>query len=373
MKVLFTTNIPVPYRVDFFNELGKAVDLTVLFERSDAKTRNADWLKFDAKRFKPYFLNGIKFSDDLSIDLNVINFVRKNKFDIVIIGIDYSPTAMLIMMYLRLTKIPVIFTFDGGYKREEKYLKRSIKKYIYGLGKGFLSPSKECDNKLISYSVNESQIHRYPFTSLHENEVLNYLVTDDEKLSLRKKLGITEKFVILGVGRLVSCKRWNLLIECMEFLPNDCGLYIIGDNPKGSVYEKYLTGHEQDNRFHFINFKPKEELAEFYKAADLMVLPSKGEVWGLVTNEAMAKGLPVVISDTCGSCELIEDGINGFIFQTDNINSMAESILKVYHCTNRDIISNNNIKKMKDYTIEKMSKVCLENIRNIYNSIQSRY
>jgi len=44
MKILFTTNIPVPYRIDFFNELGKYVDLTVTFERVEAHTRNSKWL-----------------------------------------------------------------------------------------------------------------------------------------------------------------------------------------------------------------------------------------------------------------------------------------------------------------------------------------
>ncbi|WP_041077414.1 hypothetical protein [Thermotoga caldifontis] len=56
MKVLFLTNIPSPYRVDFFEELGKYVDLTVLFERLHAKDRERDWHKLAFKNFRADFL-----------------------------------------------------------------------------------------------------------------------------------------------------------------------------------------------------------------------------------------------------------------------------------------------------------------------------
>lgn len=60
MRVLFLTNIPSPYRIDFFNELGKLCELTVLFEREDATNREANWLKNEIQYFKGVFLSGKK-------------------------------------------------------------------------------------------------------------------------------------------------------------------------------------------------------------------------------------------------------------------------------------------------------------------------
>ena len=63
MKVLFITNVPSPYRVDFFNEIGKYVDLTVLFERNNAKSRNDEWMSNNFKNFK-YHIDSSSQSQD---------------------------------------------------------------------------------------------------------------------------------------------------------------------------------------------------------------------------------------------------------------------------------------------------------------------
>ena len=77
MKVLFITNVPSPYRVDFFEELGKSVDLTVVFERIYAKDREKIWHKLNFKNFKAYFLNGIKIGSDSSLSLKILNLLTK--------------------------------------------------------------------------------------------------------------------------------------------------------------------------------------------------------------------------------------------------------------------------------------------------------
>ena len=64
LKVLFLTNIPSPYRVDFFNELGKFCDLTVTFEGRTATDRNKKWKSDTFKEFKGYFLKGIRTGSD---------------------------------------------------------------------------------------------------------------------------------------------------------------------------------------------------------------------------------------------------------------------------------------------------------------------
>ena len=67
-----------------------------------------------------------------------------------------------------------------------------------------------------------------------------------------------------------------------------------------------------------MSFMTKKELADWYQAADLFVMPTREDVWGLVVNEAMAYGLPVISSDMCGAAsEMVKNGYNGYIFENE--------------------------------------------------------
>jgi glycosyltransferase involved in cell wall biosynthesis len=81
---------------------------------------------------------------------------------------------------------------------------------------------------------------------------------------------------------------------------------------------------------HFVGFKNQKELPRYFGAADVFVLPSGIEPWGLVINEAMNFGLPVICSDQVGcAADLVRPGENGYIFPVGNIQSLADRLLAV--------------------------------------------
>lgn len=181
LKVLFTTNIPVPYRIDFFNELGKLVDLTVVFERSSAKTRDSQWLNSKFVNFKGLFLKGISIGDDLAICPGIINVVRKSKFDRIIVGIYYSFTGILLTQYLRMMHIPFIMTGDGGQIQHESKLKFWIKRYLNSGAYKYLTTSDVSKKVLMRYGIKENIIFKYPFTSLNKEDIAEKSIPDTEK------------------------------------------------------------------------------------------------------------------------------------------------------------------------------------------------
>jgi len=78
----------------------------------------------------------------------------------------------------------------------------------------------------------------------------------------------------------------------------------------------------------FVGSLDLEALASEYARATCFVLPSRSEPWGLVVNEALSYGCPVVVSDNCGcSPELVHEGVTGFVFETDNIGDLEEKLL----------------------------------------------
>ena len=118
---------------------------------------------------------------------------------------------------------------------------------------------------------------------------------------------------------------------------------------------------------HFIDFLKKEELLNYYKVADIFVLPTRGNVWGLVINEAMACGLPIITTDKCvDGLELIKNNENGFLVPIEDEQLLAEKINVILNDMNlQRQMSINNLHKIKRYTIENMTERHYEVLNNM--------
>ena len=106
MKVLFITNIPSPYRVDFFNALGKQCDLTVIFERRASAERDASWRNYGVESFTPIVLRGMQWGADAAFCPGICKYLKKGWYDHVIVSDFTSPTGMLAISHMRRKKIP---------------------------------------------------------------------------------------------------------------------------------------------------------------------------------------------------------------------------------------------------------------------------
>jgi glycosyltransferase involved in cell wall biosynthesis len=195
-----------------------------------------------------------------------------------------------------------------------------------------------------------------------------------QKSEVRSRYGLPEHY-FLNLGRFVAKKNLAVLIRAYhQFLYANpltaTHLVMVGsgeENPKLRalcdelqlpVYDR--TKPESESRkpeianempgVHFYGFRQIEENPVFYALADAFILPSLWEEWGLVVNEAMASGLPVIVSKTAGCAEdLIREGVNGFTFDPSDVEELAQLMLKLStlnseHSTmmgdaSRDIIS----------------------------------
>ncbi len=104
-------------------------------------------------------------------------------------------------------------------------------------------------------------------------------------------------------------------------------MVFVGEGILRRDIEKYIKEKNLKN-IYFAGFKNQTELSKYYTMADILVLPSQeGETWGLVVNEAMCFGLPVIISDVvgCGS-DLVKEGINGYIFPVGDIDELSRRL-----------------------------------------------
>lgn len=361
MKVLFVTNYPSPYRVHFFNELGKLCNLTVVFEETPEQQihRDAKWFYTKYDNFTAVFLKNYPLGKSKNgmpprtISPSIIGEVKK-LYDIRIIGVYSTYSAILAILYMQKRKIPYWIETDGGMAKNGEGFQEKLKKKLISGAIKYFSPSSESDQYLMHYGADENAIIRYPFTSLFNKDILKEIVPKSEKISIRKKLEMTEGHIILSVGQFIHRKGFDILLEAVSEIQDDIGVYIIGGvAPK--EYIKLRTDLGLDEKVHFVDFKEKNELIEYYKAADLFVLPTREDIWGLVINEAMAYGLPIITTNKCvAGMELVKE--NGILVETENVSDLSKAIKKMLKC-DIDFNGEKSLEVIRKYTFENMAKI----------------
>ncbi|MBU3197728.1 glycosyltransferase family 4 protein [Clostridium estertheticum] len=355
MKILFFNNIPSPYRVEFFNELGKQQEVKVIFEAERATHISNNWYDNNViKNFQATFLKNGEM-EEKKINWKVLKYIKRKNQDVIVVTNYAYLTEMIALILLKLKGIIYYLEVDGGIIKKENQLKKWYKTFLISGAYRYISSSKQTDDYLIYYGAKKEKIYRYHFTSLKKNDILKEPVSVDEKRVIREKLGIKEEKVILSVGRFIDIKGFDILIKSYKNIDKNVGLYIIGGNPTNE-YISLIEKLKLDN-IYFVDFMSKKELEGYYKAADIFVLPTRGDVWGLVVNEAMACGLPIITTDKCiAGLELVEDYENGFIVPVEGVEQLAEKINIIL--SNRDLrakMSEKSLEKIRAYTIEKMA------------------
>ena len=371
LKVLFLTYAPSPYRVDFFNELGKLVDLTVCYEinkEEDKKKngRNDLWHVKTNNNYKETYLKYIRIYK-YSISYDVIKIIKKKCFDIIVIGGYNSLTAMITMEYLKKKKISFILSTDGGFpKTNENKIKYMVKRHFISMADYYLSTGKNANNYLTYYGAKEDNIFIYPFTSMGEKDVLKLPLSKLEKQKIKEKLKIDNKITFISVGRFMKIKGFDILIKSIKGL-NNAQFIIIGDKPNEEYLD--LIKKLKITNIKIIDFKQKKELMTYLKAADIFVLATRNDIWGLVINEALSNGLPVITTNKCGAgLDLVRDDYNGYLIEAENIKQLHDK-MKIFIDEPKKIdeMGINAIESIKNYTIENEAKTHYEIFNKILN------
>jgi glycosyltransferase involved in cell wall biosynthesis len=153
---------------------------------------------------------------------------------------------------------------------------------------------------------------------------------------------------MLSVLRLLPRKN---VLAVLDALPRalQWRWVVAGDGPQRPLVERRISELGLGTRVDLLGHVPYDELPDLYASADVYLQPSLSEPWGLAVNEAMASGLPVVVSTRCGCSEdLVRDGENGYVFDPadrESLHRVLDLMLASRHrwpemgLASRDIIS----------------------------------
>lgn len=331
MKIIIT-NIPAFYKIRLFNEINKYTKIKVVFIDSTEEGRNDDFVqgKID---FEYIMLTG-------NLIMKIIKacgiILRSDYKELILGSWDYALLWVL----------------------------------------AFISP-KEKNSLILESSCFESKTRGLIgiIKKLFLTRVSKIYAPGISNVKLANNLGFTGKTVItkgvgvfnygtqpkytpkrevrnfLFVGRLIPVKNLKFLIHFFNSQPS-LNLHIVGFGEQ----EKELKAISNSN-IYFYGAVNNSLISDFYRKMDVFILPSVSETWGLVVEEALNNGIPVVVSDRVGCAEEIVNEGNGLIFKCNDESSLMDSITKI---TNIDYYNRllYNISKMNFDEIELRQVLC---------------
>lgn len=362
-KVLFLTNLPSPYRIDFFNELGKHCDLHVIFEKDKSKTRDDRWQSYNFKNFTAYFPKSIFVQGQVKFYKSVTREYKKISPDITIVCNYSSSKGYLFLLYLIARGARYSIEGDGALFRPDSCIKHFLKKLIFKRASKLLYTTEEHKKYLMAHGASEAQLFFYPFTSIFENEILLPGNFQKARKDARNVLfpKNQSRIQILSVGRFIPVKRFDLLLKAFKPFDSISNLLIIGGQPT-KEYLDIIESLKIEN-VSFLPFMNKASLYQYMRASDVFVFTSEGDVWGLVINEAMANGMPVIATTGClGAVQMSKNNPGLMISANRDLKSLQANLAKVLAMSEceRNRLSICNLKKVREYTIENMAKRHIE-------------
>jgi glycosyltransferase involved in cell wall biosynthesis len=185
-----------------------------------------------------------------------------------------------------------------------------------------------------------------------------YNCIDNKLFKLQGEKKIDHKKII-SIARLVPIKNYESLLKAWKFVEMNDDAYeliIIGDGPAFKEL-KSLVNAINLRRVRFLGSIDNDKLPQYLNEADAFILPSWSESWGLVVNEAMAAGLPILLSNKINAANtLLEENDNGFSFSPGDVNNIQQKIIDFIH------LSDPAKKEMSDNALRTISRMDYNNM-----------
>jgi len=348
-RIIFLLSHPVQYYSPLFVEIAKQAefDLLVLYCSDENVNGHVDRdfgveVKWDIPLLEGYnykFMKNNSWKPSIYngfwglVNFEIYKILKKNKGNYLIINGWNKFTYVLAVIIGRVFGYKVCMRGDNPYNQEILKSKKLILLKRYILGKFlfkiidyFLYVGKQNKAFYKYYRVPESKLIFAPHAVDNNRFREDFIRFREKKAELKKELGLPDKTkIILTVGKYIDKKRpLDLLIAYHLLKDENTALVFLGEGKLRNEMETYIQKNNLRNVL-LTGFKNQSEIGKYLASSDIFVLPSVGETWGLVVNEAMNFNLPIIVSDAIGCGEdLVLNRGNGFIFRCGDANGLMK-------------------------------------------------
>ncbi len=330
MRLAVLTNMVPPYRQPMFEALASLVDGELLVLTLTMVEKNRAWSVPMNARFRLEVVPGRHLyigSRDWALHVNrsVSTALSGYRPDVLVIGGYDSPAQWEALLRARVRGLPTVL-WSGSHA----FSSRSRNGLVLGLKRWFV---RQCRAYLAygslaaDYLVNLGADRRNVVVGVNSVDSSLFFAGGTDRAAVRRACGASRfRVVACCSGQLIERKGVDLVIGAMAHVRRDVALWIVGDGPLRARYER-LASERAPGRVFFLGQQEYGRLPEIYGASDLFVVPSRREVWGLVVNEAMAAGLPVIAARSMGATmDLVESRGTGISVAEDDPHGIANAI-----------------------------------------------
>lgn len=335
--IAFITNFCPHYRVRTFETLAKYHQMKYFFfsegeEWYWQRERGTYKGGFDHEYLAGFQLGNTRITPDLPVKL------WKQNYDIYIKCID-GPFALLASYLIARLKRKPFILWTGIWMRLQSPVHKlafPLTCYIYRHADAVVAYGLHIKRYLISEGVSAERVFVAPHAV--DNSAYNRFVSKEETDALRLSLGIPENSkVILYVGRLEKEKGLEYLIDAFSSLKTkDAVLVLAGNGSLQPHLEEIVRRRGLSRLVRFVGHLSPQETVAYYAMAWASLLPSITtnvfkEPWGLVVNEAMNQGTPVIVTDSVGAAAggLVEHNVNGLVVSQRNTQELAAALVLI--------------------------------------------
>jgi glycosyltransferase involved in cell wall biosynthesis len=267
----------------------------------------------------------------------ILDRLRKGRFDAVVIPGWSMPTSVAAAAACRTRGIPYVL-FSETHDRSPRpawlrLTKRVALRPLVAGASAWLATGTLSEDYFVRHGAHRARIFRFANTPDVEALALRIDAARARRDAVRASLGVPAGAVVaLFVARLIGAKDPQCLVEAQALLEArgaDVVSVLVGEGPEAKSLRELVEARSLRG-VRLTGSRRPAELAEVYAAADVFVLPSRHEPWGVVVNEAMAAGLPVVLSDRVGAAaDLLADGVNGRLVPAGDAQRLAGALAEI--------------------------------------------
>ncbi len=294
----------------------------------------------------------------------LIPCLDKHNPDVVAIpGYAFNYALVALSWCLKNNKAAIVLSDNNAFDRKRHKLKEYLKAKVVRLfGAGLVAG---CDSRdyLVGLGLDDRRIY------MGYDVVDNQFFAKQAQLAqanadkIRAKYGLPKQYFFC-CARFEPKKNLLFLLEAFrqfQSYRSEISLVIAGDGSQRQPLETFIAIHQLEN-IYLLGFRQLNELAEIYGLAFAFVLPSLIEQWGLVVNEAMASGLPVIVSQACGCAkDLVSHTKNGMIFDPHNIDSLLQALDFIANDgNNAKIMGHYSQQRIKNWDLNRFSKALID-------------
>lgn len=303
--LVFITNLPSFYKVNLYNEIAKERKVYVIYTGHANQGRNEDFVS-QKPGFDYCFL---KTRSRIFQSFEVLRILSSLSYRFLFLSGWDHPTIWVSAFTSTKSK-NIVVSESSSFESATEGLKGIVKRlFLSRISKAFVSGRTQA-------AVFKKLQFKGETIITKGVGVFNYV--PQPIYTPRQK--VTK---LIYVGRLIAIKQVGLLIEYFKNRP-DLELHIAGFG----VLEEELKAKATSNVI-FHGAVPNKKLSNLYQQMDAFILPSKKEPWGLVVEEALNNGLPVIVSNRVGCIGEVVNEKNGLVFQFDSISSLDECVTKM--------------------------------------------